>query len=127
MSEKKKILVVDDELDILAYLVALFQDSGYDTVTAQNGVEALEKAKSEKPDLISLDMAMPEQSGVRTYRALKDDPTLKSIPIIVVTGVGEEMETYLSKMKAFGKPAGFMAKPIIPEDLVAMTRNILKA
>lgn len=125
MSEKKKILVVDDEKDILAYLTALFQDNGYETITASNGVEALEKVKAEKPDLITLDMAMPEQSGVRTYRALKDDPALKGIPIIVVTGVGEEMETYFTKMKAFGRPAGFMPKPVIPEDLLKMAKNIL--
>ena len=68
MSAKKKILIVDDEQDVLAYFEAVFQDSGYDTVLARDGFEGFELAKSEKPDLITLDITMPEHSGYHHYR-----------------------------------------------------------
>jgi len=84
MSGNKKILVVDDEQDVLFYLSTLFEDNGFDTITAENGIEALELAKSELPDLITLDITMPEQSGIKTYRYLKNDINLQNIPVIIV-------------------------------------------
>ena len=75
MSETKKILIVEDEQDILAYFEAIFQDNGYDTVSAKDGIEGFERAKSEKPDLIALDITMPKQSGLKIYRQFKDPRT----------------------------------------------------
>jgi CheY-like chemotaxis protein len=124
---KKRILVVDDEPDVLTYLKTLFEDNGYETLSARNGNEALEQAGSQSPDLITLDMAMPDKTGVRAYRTLKEEAATKAIPVIIVTGVGEEMNTFLSKMKGFVKPEGFMAKPIDPEKLLAMASEILKS
>ena len=62
---KKTILVVDDEPNIISYLEALLQDNGFNTLSAINGQEAINLAKSHKPDLVSLDISMPEKSGVR--------------------------------------------------------------
>ena len=76
MNDNLKILVVDDEADAVNYLTALFQDNGYNTVTANDGKAGLEVAKTEKPDLITLDLSMPEESGVRAYRNVKSDPDL---------------------------------------------------
>lgn len=127
MSEKKKILVVDDEPDMLDYLTTLFQDNGYETVSAGNGIQCLEMAKSEKPDLITLDFVMPEQSGVRAYRYLNKDPALKAIPVIIITGMDESMEDYLHKLKGFPDPEGFMNKPIEPEKLLKMIADIFSS
>lgn len=127
MSEKKKILVVDDEQDVLTYLTALFEDSGYMTVTAKDGVEAMDVARSEKPDLITLDITMPDQSGVRTYRYYKQDENLKAIPVIIVTAVGDSMRSFLSKLSGFPEPEGFMNKPIDPEELIRTTEKLLSA
>ena len=125
MSEKKKILVVEDEQDVLTYLTALFQDNGYNTVSAVDGVEALEKARSEKPDLISLDIVMPDQSGVRTYRQYKKDDELKDIPVIIVTALGDSMRRFLKRLGGFPEPEGFMAKPIDKEKLLKMVADLL--
>ncbi|KPA15307.1 response regulator receiver protein [Candidatus Magnetomorum sp. HK-1] len=125
MSEKKTILVVDDESDMVKYLTALFQDNGYETITAFDGVKGFDMAKSEKPDLITLDITMPEQSGVRTYRMYKDDPEVKAIPVIIVTAIGDTMHSFLKKLSGFSKPEGFMSKPIDPDELIKMVSGLL--
>jgi two-component system phosphate regulon response regulator PhoB len=125
MVVKKTILVVDDELDVITYLCTLFEDNGYATLRAVNGIEALEMAKSRRPDLITLDMTMPEQSGVRTLRDLKSDPDLAKIPVIIVTGIGESMNSFIQKMPRFPRPEGFIAKPIQREDLVGIVARLL--
>mmetsp|Transcript_8025 Transcript_8025/g.4248 ORF Transcript_8025/g.4248 Transcript_8025/m.4248 type:complete len:127 (+) Transcript_8025:2182-2562(+) len=124
---KKKILVVDDEPDVLEYLTTLFQDNDYETITAENGVQCLEMAKSEKPDLITLDLIMPEQSGVRAYRYLKEDHELGKIPVIIITAMGESMEDYLHKLKGFPDPEGFINKPIDKKELIKMAADILSS
>lgn len=125
MSTKKKILIVDDEQDLLNFLTALFQDNGYDTVTAMDGGEALEKTRSEKPDLITLDMTMPEQSGVRAYRNLKDDPELRKIPVVIITGIGESMKNFLAKRRQVPEPEGFLSKPFEQNELLAIVSKLL--
>ena len=68
----KKILIVDDDPDISEYLSTFFQDNGYATETAKDGVEAMEMVEAALPDLIALDITMPEKSGVRFYREMKE-------------------------------------------------------
>jgi len=125
MSKKKKILVVEDEQDVLTYLTTLFQDNGYDTVSAVDGVEAFEKARTEKPDLISLDIVMPDQSGLRAYRQYKKDDELKDIPVIIVTALGDSMRSFLKRLGGFPEPEGFMTKPIDEEKLLKMAADLL--
>ncbi len=122
---KKTILVVDDELDFVAYLCTLLEDNGYDTLRATNGIEALEMAKSHRPNLITLDMTMPEQSGVRALKQLKSDPDLSQIPVVIVTGIGESMNSFIQKIPHFPRPEGFIAKPIEREALVEMVGRLL--
>jgi len=121
----KKILVVDDDQDLLTFMTTLLEDNGYSTITALNGKECYEKAIKDNPDLITLDMTMPEQSGVRTYRDLKDHENLKKIPVIVVTAIGENMETFLSKRRQIPRPEGFMTKPVDQEKLIELIRNLV--
>ncbi|MFP4623455.1 MAG: response regulator, partial [Gemmatimonadota bacterium] len=83
----KKILIVDDEPDVVSYLEMLLQDRGYATVSADDGNEALELVRKERPDLVTLDISMPEASGTRFYRELKTDPEVASTPVLIVTGV----------------------------------------
>ena len=125
MSERKKILVVEDEEDVLTYLTTLFQDNGYDTISAVDGVEALDRARTEKPDLISLDIAMPDQSGLRTYRQYKKDDELKDIPVIIVTALGDSIRSFLKRLGGFPEPEGFMTKPIDKEKLLKMVADLL--
>lgn len=124
MAEKKKILVVDDEADVRAYLGALFEDEGYDVLTAEDGLQAMDITRSAKPDLITLDISMPEQSGVRTYRQIKTDDALKHTPVIIITGFSDKMSTYLKKLAGFPFPEGFVNKPVEPAELKKMVADI---
>ena len=130
---RKTILVVDDEPHVVSYLEMLLQDQGYDTVAAADGREGLEKARSHTPDLICLDITMPEESGVRMYRNLKEDPELHSIPVVVVTavtGLGgdpEPFRSFLSTRKKTPPPEGFFSKPIDREAFLEKVGEILAA
>lgn len=125
MSKTKKILIVDDEQDILAYFEAMFQDNGYDTVLAKDGIEGFELAKSEKPDLITLDITMPRRSGLKIYQQYKEHPALKHIPIIIITAVDEFLEIFLDELKELVPPEGIFYKPIDPKEIMKMIVNIL--
>ena len=129
--DRRRILVVDDEPHVVAYLEMLLQDQGYATVSAANGREGLEKARAEGPDLICLDITMPEESGVRMYRNLKEDPELASIPVLVVTavtGLGGDPEPFrhfLNTRKSTPPPEAFFSKPIEREAFLAKVSEVL--
>ncbi len=125
MTDRKKILIVDDEKDLLTFMTTLFNDWGYEPLTALDGLECMEKARSEKPDLITLDMTMPRQSGVKTFRELKDSPDLAVIPVIIITAIGDNMEEFLSKRRQVPAPEGFMTKPIDQKALIEMVRGLI--
>jgi CheY-like chemotaxis protein len=131
MTTKKKILVLDDEPHVVTYLTTLLEDNGYTTVSASNGIEGMEKTKAEKPDLITLDITMPEQSGIRFYRDLKDSPELRGIPVVVVTAVTgyggdpEPFEKFLSTRKQIPPPDGFLSKPIDRQELLDLLAELL--
>ena len=133
MSEKK-ILVVDDEADLIAYLSALLKDAGYVVVTANNGQEALDQLRAEKPDLVSLDITMPEKSGVRFYRELRSDPDLAGTPVVIVTGATStyggaggkaDFEKFISSRKKSPPPEAFFEKPIDPDAYLAKVAELL--
>jgi len=125
MSPKHKILIVDDEPDVLDYLIAVFEDHGYGVVSAPGGTEAYELASSIKPDLITLDITMPGQSGVKTYRNIKNDPELKDIPIIVVTATVNSPQSFMDLLNEFPGPEGFLNKPVNTEELIQITETLL--
>lgn len=125
MSGKKTVLVVDDEQDVLIYLSTLLEDNGFETITAENGIEALDMAKAELPDLITLDITMPEQSGIKTYRYLKNDKNLQHIPVIIITAVGEPIKSVMNEFAAFPEPEAFISKPVDQEDLINTANTLL--
>ena len=129
--DRRTVLVVDDEPHVVAYLEMVLQDQGYTTVSAANGREGMEKAKAHSPDLICLDITMPEESGVRMYRNLRDDPDLAPIPVVVVTavtGLGgdpEPFKNFLSTRKNTAPPEGFFSKPIEREKFIEKVSQVL--
>jgi CheY-like chemotaxis protein len=125
MSEKKTILIVDDEKDVRTFLKSLLADNGYDTIEAENGSQGVQLARDKSPDLITLDMTMPEQSGVKSYRQLKDDAELAKIPVVIITAVGEPMEHFLKTRKQVPNPEGFMSKPIEQDKLLKIIADLL--
>ncbi|MEW6757728.1 MAG: response regulator [Acidobacteriota bacterium] len=121
----KRILVVDDEPDVVTYLSTVLKDAGYETLEAANGEEALAQVAAGKPDLITLDITMPEMTGVRTYRTLKEDAVLKKIPVIIVTGVSHEFRQFISTRTQVPAPEGYLEKPVKPEELVAEVKRLV--
>lgn len=127
----KKILIIDDEPDERLYLSTLLEDNGYATDTAEDGNEGLEKAKIDPPDLITLDISMPEKSGVKFYRETRKEPQLCKIPIVVVTGVTglggnpREFHKFLSTRKETPPPDGFISKPVDREKLLETIARLL--
>ena len=121
----KTVLVVDDDPDTLTYLTTVLEDSGFATVSAKDGAEALQKIGEAPPDLVTLDIAMPEKSGVAVYRALKESDELKKIPVIITTGISEEFEKFISSRRKVPPPEAYIAKPVESDELVATVRDLL--
>lgn len=126
-SAKAKILVIDDEPDLVTYLTTLLQDEGYATMAAENGEEALAKAKADTPDLISLDISMPEESGVKFYRQVCGDATLSKVPVIIVTGISEDFRQFIHGRKQVPPPAGYLQKPIDRDEFLKLVQQLLEA
>lgn len=120
------ILIVDDDEDVVAYLNTVLKDNGYHPICATAGDEALDMAREHRPDLICLDISMPPPTGVRVYRELRDDPELKSIPVIMVTGVEREFEEFIKTRRQVPPPDGYHRKPFDVEELLETVRTILR-
>jgi twitching motility two-component system response regulator PilH len=115
----QKILVVDDSPTERFFFAELLTKSGYDVVTAENGEEALTKAKSENPNLILMDVVMPGQNGFQITRTISRDPGTAHIPIIICTSKSQETDRYWG-MKQGAKD--YVVKPVDPKDLLSKIR-----
>jgi CheY-like chemotaxis protein len=124
-SEAKKILVVDDEPDVHTFLTTLLDDAGYRHESAKDGEEAMQLIEADPPDLIALDVTMPQKSGVGVYRTLKNDDRFKQIPVIFITGVAEDFEKFISTRRQVPPPEGYIAKPIGPDQFLEMVKKLL--
>ncbi len=120
-----KILVVDDEPDVVRYFTALLEENGYETASASDGLEALAKARSARPDLITLDITMPNESGVKVFRELREDPELREIPVVVVTGISHNFQQFISSRARVPPPEGFLEKPVVPDALLREVERLL--
>jgi CheY-like chemotaxis protein len=125
MAAKKTILIIDDEPDTVTYFSSLLQDDGFDTRSAENGEEGLKMVRESRPDLITLDVSMPETSGVRCYRELRSSEEWKSIPVIMITGVSEDFRGFISKRKQVPPPDGYLAKPVDEKELLELVHKLL--
>lgn len=123
MTETKTILIVDDEADERSWLTAFFTDQGYVTVTAVDGEEGFAKAKS--ADLITLDITMDNQSGVRMFKNLQQDADTRGIPVVIITGVAREFRTFLERTKQVSEPQGYFEKPVDRNALIAKVRELI--
>ena len=108
-----KILVVDDEKDVVELLSFLLEKDGYNVVTASNGREALEAVPSEKPDLILLDVMMPEMDGYTVQTQLLENPSTKDIPIIILTAKGQLKDVFAMSPNV----KAYIEKPFDPKSL----------
>jgi CheY-like chemotaxis protein len=113
----KKIMVIDDDPIIVKYLVTLFSDNGYETCSASDGIQALESVKTECPDLITLDLEMPQEWGPRFYRKLSKNERLKKIPVIVISGLAGD--------HAVKDAVAFIKKPFDPDKLLGIVKKTI--
>jgi CheY-like chemotaxis protein len=121
----KTILVVEDEDDLARYFRTLFEDNGYRVVSAKDGVEAIARLRTERPDLVTLDINLPNKSGVRVYRELRESDDLKRIPVLMVTGTLPEFKDFISTRRQVPPPDGYLEKPVGVGDLLQEVERLL--
>lgn len=118
-----KILIADDEQNIVISLEFLMKREGYEVVIANDGEEAIDKIRSEMPDLVLLDVMMPKKSGFEVCQEIKSDPSLQSVRILMLTAKGRDTE--VAKGLALGADA-YMTKPFATKELVARVKDMLE-
>ncbi|MCL4457049.1 MAG: PAS domain S-box protein [Nitrospirae bacterium] len=118
-----KILIVDDDETVLRFLSALLSSQRYVLETAQNGIEAIEKTKKNNPDIVLLDVLMPEMNGIEACKRLKEDHETQHIPIIVLTAF-EDKEMKIECLNAGAND--FLSKPVDNTELIARIKNFLQ-
>jgi two-component system alkaline phosphatase synthesis response regulator PhoP len=121
MKQRPKILLVDDDVDLVTVMRGALESKAYEVVVAYNGQEGLEKAKKEKPDLVVLDILMPVADGFVFADQFRKDPSLAKIPVLALTSFSES----LGQPFAF-EVSEYIVKPIKPRDLVAKVEEFLK-
>ena len=120
--KKGKVLVVDDEVNITQILEFSIGAEGFEVITAQNGEEAIERARRERPDLIILDIMMPKIDGYEACRILKANPLTKNIPVLLLTAKGRDIDRRL------GYEVGatdYIVKPFSPNKLIERIHRLL--
>lgn len=125
-----KVLIVDDELDNRRFVRAVLEDEGYTFVFGRDGADAVEKAAAELPDLIIMDVQMPRKDGFAALYELRQNPALKTIPVVLLTGIAEKtgvrfsadaVQDYMGE-----RPEAFLDKPVDPAKLLATVRRLLQ-
>jgi CheY-like chemotaxis protein len=127
----KKVLIVDDDPDVRLFNATVVEDCGYTPIEAPNGEEGLKILKKDPPDLVTLDVLMPKQNGLRLYRELKTNKSLLGIPVIILSGIAKR--TFLRSQKAlteFGdkpvpEPESYLEKPVEPDELAREIKKFL--
>ena len=124
----KKVLIVDDEPDITTYLSMVLKANGYLSAVALDAGAGLETARDVRPDLICLDIMMPRESGISMYTQLKEDPALKNIPVMIISGVAPEgkfdFRSYVPD-KSIPPPEHFMEKPINIDEYLKVIERLI--
>ena len=120
---RKKILLVEDNPELLELLRLSFKAAGFATATASNGLKALELTRAQSPDLVVLDVMLPELDGLAVCDILRQDPATAGIPIVMLTGLSSQ----LSRLAGLDCGAvDYLVKPVNPSELVRKTKELLR-
>ena len=120
---KKKVLVVDDEPNVRRLLRTILSKN-FEVFEAEEGKQAIDIANAKKPDVILMDMMMPKMDGLTACHMIKNNPATKSIPVIMVTAIGFELNIKLSQQMG---ATGYVTKPFSPQDLISAIEKVLAA
>ena len=123
----KKILLIDDDPDLLNAVRMILESKNYNVAMAFGGIEGLEKAKTENPDLIVLDVMMPDKDGYSVCKELKSNPELSRIPVILLTAVVSHISTtrFTQQMGVETEADDYIDKPVEPNVLVKRIETLL--
>jgi two-component system alkaline phosphatase synthesis response regulator PhoP len=123
----KRILVVDDDPDLVEAISMILKSKHYEVIVAYGGIEGLEKTKTEKPDLIVLDVMMPDKDGYTVCKELKADSVLCEIPVLLLTAVVSHISTtrFSHQMGMETEADDYMDKPVEPVELVKRVEALL--
>jgi len=125
-ASQKTILVVDDEEDVRQFLSIALIEAGFKVITANEGAEALAKVKEQKPDLIPLDLVMPEHSGAKFYHKMSKNKEWAKIPILIVTGhARDDLGKADLKDLTMSGPGIYLEKPVKPNNYIAAIKKLL--
>ena len=126
--EKKRILVVDDEPEMVKMLRMSLETASYEVIAAYNGQEGVDKTKKERPDAIIMDLMMPEKDGFAACKEIKNDPECAHIPILVLTAISDHL-THTRYAKSMGlelEAEDYIDKPVDPGLLLERLARLLK-
>lgn len=123
MSSGEKILIVDDDMTLRELYEERVKAEGYTILSASDGEEAIDKALKEKPDLILLDIMMPKINGIDVMKMLREKEETKSIPIIILTALVQEIDKVKDMMKPYD--AYLIKSEIMPKDVVEKIKSSL--
>lgn len=121
-----RVLVVDDEMHLRLFIKAVFESAGFAVRTARDGEEGMRELRSFRPDLVSLDLMMPSQGGLRLLTGLRADPELRHTRVLVVSAI--EDATFRQTLALLGDtpaPDGYVEKPPTPQDILGQAERIL--
>jgi len=121
---KIKVAVIDDERDVLTYLVSALQDNGFDVRSASNANDGLEMIRREKPDIVCIDILMPRETGYSLYRKIREDELIKDIPVLIITGLNIEHDSIRSAIEDNPEPAGFIEKPVNISKFISTVKSL---
>ena len=122
MAEKRKVLVVDDEPDVLLLCRVNLEFEGYEVVEASDGERAMEQVRAERPDIVLLDVMMPKMDGWQVLAAIKDDPELKDIPVVMLTAKVQDQD----QIRGWSSGAAeYITKPFSPLALSQVLQDVL--
>ncbi len=125
---QRSAVVIDDEPDVTTYLETLLTDNGWRVRTANSGENGLELLRRERPDVVLLDVMMPEKGGLSTFLAIRREPGLSELPVVLVSGIQEQLtgdyEAFLDRFKHH-RPDAFVDKPVDTDELLGTLERLV--
>ena len=130
--QNKKVLIVDDEMDMRIFLSTLLETSGYKVIIAVNGEEGMEKARKHKPAAIILDVLMPKSGGIQMYRQIRTDESLKTTPVIMISAIAKKTFFHSMNMlnsyrgETLPQPEAYIEKPPESDELLEILAEFIR-
>ena len=128
--ENKKILIIDDELDMRIFLCNLLGNCGYEPIGAGDTKAGMQEAEREKPALIILDATMPKESGIQMYQELIAHDELRNVPVIMVSNIDKKTFSFYQRFQSTPRdrgvpePGAYLEKPLEAEELIRLVRSL---